>query len=309
MGGGGGGIFKSTQPETLSTQIRKAEADADSAAFETALSDSLSTLLTRFNDRDVNEINFRLEQLKNCIEDNILGSIDNLFGGSVAKHTYIDGMSDIDSLLIINNSDLYDENPSAILNFLADTIISSINNVTVDTGKIAVTVEYQDGMSIQLLPAVKTDTSLKVLSWSGNRWSNINPELFHNSLTKRNTECNGKLVPTIKLAKAINSNLPENSQLSGYHIEALAIAAFRGYDGPKTITKMLPHFYEKSKDLVLNPITDKSGQSIHVDSYLGTSNSPERLRSSHILNRINKRMMNATAAQSQGQWLSLFGDE
>ncbi len=46
---------------------------------------------------------------------------------------------------------------------------------------------------------------------------------FQQALTKRNQQCGGKLVPTIKLAKAINGQLPANQALSGYHMESLAI--------------------------------------------------------------------------------------
>ena len=136
--------------------------------------------------------------------------------------------------------------------------------------------------------------------------SEINPENFQAALTERNNECGNKLVPVIKLAKGIIATLPEAQRLSGYHVESLAISAFRGYDGPKTVSAMLPTFFEKAKDLVLAPIKDRTGQSINVDSYLGPENSPERLSAGHILDRLGRRMRNATAAGSKDQWLAMF---
>lgn len=54
------------------------------------------------------------------------------------------------------------------------------------------------------------------------------PENFQMALSERNEQCGGKLVPTIKLAKAVIGSLPEKQRLTGYHVESLAIAAFRG---------------------------------------------------------------------------------
>jgi hypothetical protein len=124
-----------------------------------------------------------------------------------------------------------------------------------------------------------------------------------------NDECGGKLVPTIKLAKAVIGTLPEVQRLTGYHVESLAIAAFRGYDGTKTAAAMLPVFFERARELVLNPIRDSTGQSVHVDGYLGDANSAERQAASHLLNRIAKRMRNASAHQSTDQWEALFGSD
>ena len=101
--------------------------------------------------------------------------------------------------------------------------------------------------------------------------------------------------------------LLESQRLSGYHVESLAVAAFRDYKGTKTTAAMLPTFFERAKELVLHPIRDSTGQSVHVDEYLGSENSQARLASSHILVRLAKRMRNATLSRSIAQWRALFG--
>jgi hypothetical protein len=141
-------------------------------------------------------------------------------------------------------------------------------------------------MQIQVLPAFKTGAGLKVPSFLKDDWSGISPEKFQKALTSRNAECAGKLIPTIKLAKAIIGTLPEAQRLSGYHVESMAIPAFRNYDGPRTTSNMLPVFFEKAKDLVTKAMRDSSGQSVHVDSYLGDGDSSKRIATSHILGRI-----------------------
>jgi hypothetical protein len=72
---------------------------------------------------------------------------------------------------------------------------------------------------------------------------------------------------------------------------------------------MLPHFFEAAKSLVLRGIRDVSGQSTHVDEYLGSDNSEMRQQVSHLLGGITKRMRTASAAASRDQWEELFYNE
>jgi hypothetical protein len=307
-GGGGGGPFVGRSPEQLVKQVRETEDETAVKEFETELSGIITDLLASANSRDVGKVQDRLDDVKDALEGPLEGSIDTLFGGSVAKRTYVDGLSDVDSLLILDDSSLEGSVPSEALKKVAKIIQADLGgSATVTTGKLAVTVKYQDGMELQLLPAFKTQHGLKVPSWRHDDWSHISPQKFQAALTARNEECGGKLVPTIKLAKAIIATLPETQRLTGYHVESLAIEAFRDYSGPKTTAAMLPMFFDKARALVTRPIRDSTGQSVHVDEYLGAAGSAEREAASHILSRIAKRMRNASAHKSQDQWQAIFG--
>jgi Second Messenger Oligonucleotide or Dinucleotide Synthetase domain len=307
-GGGGGGPFVNRTPQQLIKQVQETEDETSIKAFETELANLLSDKLASANSRDVSKVADRLDDVKHALEGPLEGTIDLLFGGSVAKHTYVDGMSDIDSLLILNDSALEEAKPADAIAEVGKIIKKELGDaVGVTTGRLAVTLTYPDGMQLQLLPAFRTGDGLKVPSFRVNDWSGISPEKFQKALSRRNEECGGKLVPTVKLAKAVIGILPEAQRLTGYHIESLAIAAFRGYDGPKTTAAMLPLFFEKARELVMKPIRDSTGQSVHVDGYLGDAVSSERIAASHILNRISKRMRNASAHQSGDQWQALFG--
>jgi len=310
MGGsGGGGTFVNRTPEQLRDIVRKSEDKTTVAAFEVELSRALGDLLATYNGRDTKTANARLGEIKKAMQGTIAGTLDQLLGGSVAKHTYVDGLSDIDSLVLVNDSDLEDKGPQVALERMEAIIRNHLSGeAKVEHGRMAVTVTFQDGMMIQLLPAIRSrDDQLRVPSSRRDAWSEINPTAFREALTKRNQECAGKLIPTIKLAKAINGQLPEDQRLSGYHIEALGIAAFRGYKDEMTTSAMLPTFFERARELVLAPIKDRTGQSVHVDEYLGPANNDTRLALSHVLGRIARRMRNATAAGSTGQWRALFG--
>ncbi|QPF85389.1 nucleotidyltransferase [Bradyrhizobium genosp. L] len=309
MGGSGGGDpFLGRSPAELAKQVRKAEDETAIKAFGAELSALLGELLATANSRDVSLVQERLDEIKDEMSDALETSTDLLFGGSVAKHTYVDGLSDIDSLIILNGSELEGLKPSEALPRVADIVRNAVpTTASVGAGKLAVTIEYGDGMQIQLLPAFRFKEGLKVPSFMRDGWSHISPEEFQTALSTRNQECHGKLIPTIKLAKAAIGTLPERQRLSGYHVESLAIAAFKDYSGPSTTAAMLPVFFERSRDLVLQPIRDSSGQSVHVDGYLGEANSPQRIAAGHILGRIAKRMRNASSHMSRDQWKATLG--
>jgi hypothetical protein len=306
-GGGGGGPFVSRTPEQLRQKVRETEDQTAIKGFETTLGGLLSDLLASANSRDVEKVRDRLDEIKDALVGPLETTIDSLFGGSVAKHTYVDGLSDVDSLLVLDDPEWQTAKPSEAIQSVAEILSRELgNDVKVSSGRLAVTVAYPDGQEIQLLPAFKTAGGLKVPSFMGDEWSGIAPEKFQSALTTRNEQCAGKLIPTIKLAKAAVGTLPEQHRLSGYHLESLAIAAFRGYEGPKTTAAMLPVFFEKARELVASPIRDSTGQSVHVDAYLGDAGSPERVAAAHVLGRIAKRMRNASAHMSREQWEALF---
>ena len=79
--------------------------------------------------------------------------VQTMFGGSVKKGTYVTGLSDVDVLLIVNESSLVNQSPSAVIAYVQDTIQRWLPNNTVTAGKLAVTVNYAKGSEIQLLPA------------------------------------------------------------------------------------------------------------------------------------------------------------
>ena len=80
-------------------------------AFDTIVAETLGNLLAEYNDRDSELVAERLENIKSSIQGEIESSVDTLYGGSVAKHTYVDGLSDIDSFIILNKTDLADKKP------------------------------------------------------------------------------------------------------------------------------------------------------------------------------------------------------
>ena len=310
MSGSGGGYSSWSRPASVAKEVSDAEKSANDKANQTEIANLLLGFLSDFNNRDTALVHSRLEDILSSLGDLVDGNFDQVFGGSVAKHTYVDGLSDIDCLLKINDTELADGSPEQALKAIEGNLRDQLgDSAEVTSGDLAITIKYPDNMELQLLPALKSGDQYKIASSRDqSKWSEVDPSKFTSSLTKYNQQCDQKLVPTIKLAKAIISDLPDARQLSGYHVESLAIDAFKRYDGPKTMASMLPHFFEHAKTRVLAPMTDKTGQSVNVDAYMGGTGSQERNAASHLLARIHKRIQNANSSGSLKQWASLFGD-
>ncbi|MCH7689349.1 MAG: nucleotidyltransferase [Planctomycetes bacterium] len=308
MGGSGGGFFSGgTSPDELARRTREAEAEekAHDDTFETEVGAFLASELTEYNDRDVDGTQKVFAGVKKDLEDDIEGTVDLLFGGSISKHTYVDGLSDVDALVLIDRSEIKDKQPKQLQRLLADCLRARYGKDSVTVGPLAVTLTH-DGKSIQLLPAVRDGKRFKIASYDGKGWSRIDPSGFADALTKANKAMDGKLVPCVKLAKAVIATLPEQRRLTGYHTESLAIKVFKDYDGPKTPKAMVRHFFENAPDHVKQPIKDSSGQSVHVDEYLAGANSLQRRIVADALGRIARKIRNVDGARSLDSWKDLF---
>lgn len=306
MGGSGGGFF--FDPKNYSNKIREAENGSLDKSYDADVNSSLNDVLSSINDRSVEDINRHLDTIKKKINSEINGVVDLFFGGSVNKKTYVEGISDVDSLVILNDTELEKMSPSEVLHYFEKKISERLPFTEIRKGSHAVTVKFSDGVEIQLLPALKTASGIKIASNSQlDTWSNVvKPHKFAQKLTDINKANSNKVVPVVKLAKAIISNFPETRKLSGYHAESLAIDVFKKYEGPLQTKAMLKHFFKESSRMVLSPIKDSTGQTRHVDDYLKGRNSIERRKVADSLSQIVRRMSNADAKRDSESWLMMF---
>lgn len=311
MGGGGGVFGGNYTPDKYKEIIRQSRESTQDAQFETTVNEKINERLGGYS-RDSDTTREHLDEIKDIIVEDTIGTVEMRFGGSVTKHTYVDGLSDVDVLVIIDKSELSESSPQEVLKYIKKKLIdaNSENIEDITVGKLAVTVKFSGGEEIQLLPAIRRGEGYKISSEKGDNWSNIiRPDKFAGKLTEINQSCNGKVVPVVKLVKGIISQLPEDQRLTGYHIESIAIEVFKSFPDSNSRTKaMLSYFFEKAKDVVKSPIEDKSNQSIHVDDSLGPRNSQERMRASYTLDRIARRMKNADEVGSVEEWESILGE-
>ena len=298
MGGGFSRDLPEPDTQKMRRLIEKIKEDQASRAAEGDINDLLQKTLAGFNDRDTEKTQERIDALRDALGEEY-GFINILFGGSVAKHTYVDGISDVDGLVVLK-SDAGKESKELIKSFekiLKDVIGHKVKDIS--SGNMAVTIRYKDGQEIQLLPSVKVSKEMISVPRPGGGWTRVNPGKFMAELTKANKDNDGRLVPAIKLYKSINTSLPENLRLSGYHIEAMCVKAVEGYEGPKTYKSLLLHIAEKTPDLMRRPIRDSTGQSQYIDDNFGPANSEKRQRVANALIGIYKRLRNA---QTASEW-------
>ena len=295
MGGSGGtgSYFSANDARALEEQARRR---LEQSRLDSSVNSMLQRELTDINDRDTDLTNERLEAVEQALGDR-MGEIERLlFGGSVAKHTFVNGLSDIDALVEIADEDVAERSPAEVLRNLATALRRDLPQGDVEEiqpGSMAVTVKYRDGTEIQLLPAIRVGGELAVSSWDSDSWIQTRPRDFARVLTATNQSQGGAVVPAIKLAKAIFANRFGDDGPSGYHVEALAIEAFRNYSGPRTPKAMVTHLVRVASERVLWRIRDRSGQSPYVDDSLGDRDSAARRSLSRKLGRLAQTMENS----------------
>jgi tRNA nucleotidyltransferase (CCA-adding enzyme) len=309
MGGSGGGYFKgSGDPSELARRLRDTEAQTRDEGYETGVNQELGEFLKDFNARDAAGTREILDDVKNALGDEIGGTVDLVYGGSVSRHTYLEGLSDTDALVIIEPDEVGRKSPERLKDRFAQRQRELYGEQNVKVGDLAVTVTAR-GKEVQLLPAMRDGDGFRIAAPDGRSWSRINPRAFAEKLTQANKAQDGKLIPTIKITKAVIAALPKQQQLTGYHVESLAIEAFKNYEGPRTYKAMVAHFFDRAAELVKSPILDRSGQSVYVDEYLGAANSQERRVVSQALQRVRRKLQNADASKSVEAWSELVRGE
>ena len=301
MGGSGGtgSYFSARDAKALEIQARRR---LEQSRLDSTVNALLQQELTDINDRDTDLTNERLEAIEQALGSRI-GEVERLlFGGSVAKHTFVNGLSDIDALVEIADESNVERSPAEVRNSLAVALRQDLPQGDVEDiqqGNMAVTIKYLDGTEIQVLPAIRVGEELAVSSWDSNSWVQIRPQDFARTLTTTNKSQGGAVVPAIKLAKAIFANKLGDNGPTGYHVEALAVEAFRDYSGPRTPKAMVTHLLRTASERVLRPIRDISGQSHYVDEGLGERNSSTRQALSRRLEGLAHTMENS---QSINGW-------
>jgi Second Messenger Oligonucleotide or Dinucleotide Synthetase domain len=288
---------------------REAEEASRQAQLDAEVNSLLNRRVIEVNRRDSERVNARLGEVESALGEELEGVDRLLFGGSVSKHTYVEGLSDIDALLVLNSSDYGGLTPSEVMLKLITALEKSLDRgeaVEIDSGELAVTVTYKEGLDLQLLPAVERGKELSIKAAGTDKWTAIEPKRFSAELSAVNQAQAGAVVPTIKLAKVILANAPESNWPTGYHLEALALSAFKDYNGPRNPKAMVTRFFDSAAAGVRKPIADLTGQSVHLDEALGAANSPQRRALAQGLERIATRMKNAPSADA---WQALLGED
>ena len=186
-------------------------------------------LLVRYNRRNTAATTTHIEELCGFLRQQ--GDVvQTMFGGSVRMGTYVNGLSDVDVLLIVNESSLANRPPTEVIGHVSKIIGRRLPHNKVRAGDLAVSVHYADGTQVQVLPALRTRSGgVRIAEPGATSWSRVvRPDNFARKFAEINGANSGRVVPTIKLAKAILGCYISRPgrKITGYHMESLAIEAF-----------------------------------------------------------------------------------
>ena len=130
-------------------------------------------LLAQYTRKNTQTVTQRLESVCGFLRQE--GDVvQTMFGGSVKKGTYVTGLSDVDVLLIVNQSSLVNQSPAKVIEYVRETIQHRLRQNTVSAGNLAVTVSYSDGTEIQILPAIRTNTGgVRIAEFGSTTWRGL----------------------------------------------------------------------------------------------------------------------------------------
>ena len=274
MGGSGGyGFYRNHGSRWMPSDLEESLEQTRQRTAMAEISEVFDETVSRINQVDTEALNKHKEAILTTLQSLYPDAYDLRGGGSYTRHTYANGISDVDVLLDLgpfSASDIPNKaNAAAVLDEMEERLQQRLPKTKVKAGRMAVTVEFSDGHEIQVLPAFRYYSGFRVPDHGGSGWTATQPRVFIERLRERNGQVNGKLLRCIKLAKVIREN--EGIDLKSYHLENIALKAFENYKGSTSDLAMLKHLFNQAKTLVNRPMPDPTGQQEHVDSYLTNS--------------------------------------
>ena len=279
--------------------IEKVTRETNEKFSSTEIANFLQEELKKINAHNYDAIN----QHKQTIEDKLKDRCDVeklLFGGSHSTHTDVKNISDIDLLADLGNFTT-DKSSDQAIKDIADALQERLPHTKISSGAMAVTAEFSDNLTLQVLPAFRSKDGYQIPDPNGDGWIRTHPKRFSRELTKINQQQSEKVVPTIKLIKTICDR--NDMDASSYYISNLALNAFKYYTGPKREQEMLRHFFSQAKSSCLNPTPDPSGQTQYIDSDVPHK---KRKKMAADFARIEKKVSEAMESKSLEKLKALF---
>ena len=171
MGGSSSSFrYEPVEKKTIIQKIQEADGKTDQSNYELEINNLLTSFLGQFNNRDTELIQQHITTILNALNDQIEGNILTKFGGSVNRHTHLNGISDVDALVILNNSELANRSPQEVIDYFYDVLTTRLPKTDIEKSGKTVTLHYADG-DIQLIPALRSKTGIKIPD--NNSWSTV----------------------------------------------------------------------------------------------------------------------------------------
>lgn len=165
------------------------------------------------------------------IRDHVRGSWDlqtDFLTGSYRRQTKTKPLKDVDIFVVIDRdgaqAKFRDSGPKTILDKLAIVLGSKYEDVIVD--RMGCTVNFESGdetISFDVVPAFERATDeFEIPDARSGNWITTNPKHHHEMSTEKNSICDGKYVPFVKMVKAINRELGD-PVMPSFLVEVMAL--------------------------------------------------------------------------------------
>ncbi len=304
MGGSGGYGFERRQqtrwqPADLEHSLERTRQQAAEAEVAAVFTDALAQI----NQIDTEALNCHKEEVFQALKSAFEEADGLRGGGSYSQHTYVNGISDIDMLFVLDafsSSKIPNkENSKAVIADMEKRLRQRFPASKIKSGRMAVTITFSDGLELQVLPAFRYHAGYRVPNYRGIGWTVARPHIFAQLLQQRNAEMGGKLLPCIKLAKQICEN--QGLEVKSYHLSNMVVKAFEHYTGAQSHEDMLRHFFNKAKELTATRMRDITGQGAYVDNYLASKS--QRTALAQRLDTIEQKIARAEGNASEWQKL------
>jgi hypothetical protein len=202
---------------------------------------------------------------QNYLRDSLAGHLDvieDFLTGSYIKQTQIKPKTDIDVFLVLDPAYWQKQNlqkPREMLSFVFRQLRKTYPRSTMRLDGQAVTVAFQDGFKLDVVPAFKTKEAYMIPSLKPPEWISCNPKVHIELLTKINQAQNQTLKPLIKMVKCWK--VTKSAALRSFHIELMAARIFSNTsdamraDLVSGYPRSLSFFFQQACHLIDEPMT------------------------------------------------------
>jgi hypothetical protein len=160
---------------------------------------------------------------------------NSIYVGSYGRNTAINGFSDLDTLFELPASlwDRYDSylgnGQSALLQAVRTSITKTYATTSIRADGQVVLVPFTDGITFEVVPAFlnRAGTYTFPDANGGGSWKTTDPRPEMAAIQKRNSACNGNLIPLCRMMRAWKNNW--SVRIGGLLIDTLAYQFIENY--------------------------------------------------------------------------------
>lgn len=289
-------------PRQIDALVEKAGAESQERVTGTEIEQVIDDKLSEINDHDYEAIDRHRTEIENKLRDTYEDVEAIQYGGSHSRHTDVSGLSDVDILVPMGQASAAPASSNQAIEQLANVLRERYPNSKIETGHMAVTIKFSDGIEIQALPAFKVGSDrYKIPDPKSAGWIETCPSAFASKLTDANRQNNNLVVPVIKVAKYLCDK--NNISVSSYHLENMVVESLSRYSGRLNQHEMLQYVVNQAKSQCLRRIADPCGQSADVAGDISVS---ERSTLATRFRRLEQKIANANNADSSKEWETIL---